>query len=166
MLVYYSQSHLALGNAIPNVTYLDVSIIGYTNNALNIGIWTLVIKTQYSKSIDLLFLKDIYNELWRPIYILTLCKHTAIYMPIGPVLDRASSMFLKINWTVLYHGWFHLYGLSRTVSVAKQVRITKWKIFANSGIQAHNLLIRSRNRLSSTRGKPKTLSCVVYSFVL
>ena len=34
-------------------------------------------------------------------------------------------------------GWFYLYWLSRVARIAKQARISKWKILVNSGIRTH-----------------------------
>ena len=45
---------------------------------------------------------------------------------------------------LVFHGWFHLHWLSRAARNWNQARITKWKMFAHSGIRSHDPRIRKQ----------------------
>ena len=54
-----------------------------------------------------------------------------------------STLAITGHWLGVCHSLFHLYWLSIATRNSKQAIITKCKILVNSGIQNHNLSIRS-----------------------
>ena len=98
--------------------------------------------------------------------------HCAVYAYVPPLMHLCTFSVLKANmnsymymllqmaaiifsieplsktgyWLGVFHGWFHLQGLTGGVKNASRVRITKLKILAHCGIRTRDLPFTKRAR--------------------
>ena len=71
-----------------------------------------------------------------------LLQTAAIYFSIEPVSKTG-------YWLGVWHGLFHLQGLTGDMRIASRARITKWKILAHSRIWTEDLLTKRTQGLMS-----------------